>query len=122
MTKKFIKKRNDIAKIYFKELKDTGLILPIINKSCLHVFHLFVVYHPSRNIIINHLKKKNINIVIHYPLPLHKMKPYKKFVDSYYASLPVSEKMSKGIFSLPIYPEMNIDSVIMICNEIKKVI
>ena len=50
------------------------------------------------------------------------MNPYKKFVCSGCDCLPLSEKMSKGIFSLPIYPEMNIEDVIIICNEIKKVI
>ena len=47
MTNQFIKKRNNIAKIYFKELKHwVNSADP--NKSCSHVFHLFVAY-PSRN-------------------------------------------------------------------------
>ena len=119
MTKQFIKKRNNIAKIYFKELKNTGLALPTINKSCLHVFHLFVVYHPSRKIIIKYLEKKNVNIVIHYPFALHKMKAFKEF---YSSKLHLTEKLSKGIFSLPLYPELKKREIRLICKYIKDAI
>ncbi len=115
-TNQFIRKRNSIAKIYYKELKNTGLVLPTVNKNCLHVFHLFVVYHPSRKIIINYLEKKNFNIVIHYPLALHKMKAFKKF---YSSKLHLTEKLSKGIFSLPLYPELKKSEIKLICKYIK---
>ena len=119
MTNQFIKKRNNIAKIYFKELKNTGLTLPTPNKSCSHVFHLFVAYHPSRNIIIKYLEKKNVKIVIHYPFALHKMRPFKKF---YSSNLHFTEKLSKGIFSLPIYPELKKNEIRLICKYIKDAI
>ena len=106
-------------KIYFKELKNTGLTLPTPNKNCSHVFHLFVAYHPSRNIIIKYLEKKNVKIVIHYPFALHKMRPFKKF---YSSNLHFTEKLSKGIFSLPIYPELKKNEIRLICKYIKDAI
>jgi len=119
MTEKFIKKRNNLARIYFEELKDTDLILPNIHNKCTHTFHLFVVFHPLREKIIRYLKKKKIGIVIHYPFPLHQMKAFKEFSSS---KLNFTEKLSKGIFSLPMYPELKNNEIKKICRHLKDAI
>jgi dTDP-3-amino-2,3,6-trideoxy-4-keto-D-glucose/dTDP-3-amino-3,4,6-trideoxy-alpha-D-glucose/dTDP-2,6-dideoxy-D-kanosamine transaminase len=117
--KNFINKRKKLAKIYSKELKGTSLVLPRINKNCNHVFHLYTVYHPKRDIIINKLKKKNFLINIYYQFPIHKMKAYKTKKELY---LPITEKMSKGIFSLPLYPELKYNEVLKFTQILKKII
>ena len=59
---KFIKRRIYLAKIYLKELQNTSLKLPYNRKFSKHVYHLFTVYHPRKNQIVNKLyKKKNTN-------------------------------------------------------------
>ena len=58
----FINKRRSIAKIYNKELKNTSLILPSLEKEKFDVFHLYTVYHKKRDLIIKRLlKEKNTN-------------------------------------------------------------
>ena len=47
----WIKERRRIAKIYNEELRYTSLKLPYVNENCEHVFHLYVVYHPRRDLI-----------------------------------------------------------------------
>ena len=74
--KNYIDKRKKLAKLYSKELNNTSLKLPFEKQNCQHVFHLYTVYHPKRNLIIKKLKKKNIRIKIYYPYPIHKMKAY----------------------------------------------
>ena len=54
---KFIKRRRQIAKLYFENLNSTNLKLPKLNKNNYHVYHLFTVYHPQREKIIRNLKK-----------------------------------------------------------------
>ena len=103
--KNYIIKRKKLAKIYSKELSNTSLKVPIENKNCNHVFHLYTLYHPKRNLIIKKLRKKNIQIKIYYPFPIHKMKAYSYMTKDKNSHLPITVKMSKGIFSLPIYPE-----------------
>ena len=103
--KNYIIKRKKLAKIYSKELSNTSLKVPIENKNCNHVFHLYTLYHPKRNLIIKKLRKKNIQIKIYYPFPIHKMKAYSYMTKNKNSHLPITVKMSKGIFSLPIYPE-----------------
>ena len=47
-----IKRRREIAEKYYEGLKNTNLELPIVNKRNLHVFHIFEVAHPKRDLII----------------------------------------------------------------------
>ena len=118
----FINKRRYIAKIYLKYLKNSGLILPIEKINCKHVFHLFVVYHSKRNLIIKKLKKNNILVNINYPYPIHKMKAYKNLYNFNIKNLYNTEKFAKGIFSLPLYPNLKIRDVVKISKTLKKVL
>ena len=48
------------------------------------------------------------------------MKGYKKyFINKRFYE---SEKLSKGIFSLPLYPELKLKDVYKICNALKKIL
>ena len=114
----FIKKRRIIANIYDKELKNTSLKLPTRKKNFFDVFHLYTVYHPKRSKIIKHLLKKKIQTRIIYPYPIHLMKGYKNFFKK--KRFLISETKSKGIFSLPLYPELKLKFVYKICKELKK--
>ena len=116
----FISKRRLIAKIYNNELKDTKLILPIINKDKFDVFHLYTVCHKKRDLIMKKLLKEKIQTRIIYPFPIHKMKGYSSiFKKNKYK---ISEIKSRGIFSLPLYPELNIKNVKIICKKLKKIL
>ena len=102
-----------------EELKNTSLKLPNQKVNCQHVFHLFTVYHPQRELIIKKLKSKNIEIKIYYPFPIHKMKAYKNIKVNKNFKLLVTEKMAKGIFSLPLYPELSITEVNKVVKTLK---
>ena len=117
---KLINRRKYLARMYFKELSTTSLKLPLLNDYSDHVFHLFTVYHPKREKIIKELKKNLIETKIIYPYPIHKMIAYKKLFKNN-KRLKNSEKKSKGIFCLPIYPELKNKEVIKICKTIKKI-
>ena len=117
---KFILKRRNIAKIYDKELKNTGLKLPIINNNKFDVYHLYTVFHKKRDLIIKKLLKEKIQTRIIYPFPIHKMKAYSNFFMN--EKYNVSEIKSKGIFSLPLYPELDIKDVKIICRKLKKIL
>ena len=119
--KKFIRKRCQLAKIYNKELSNTSLLLPKENVNCKHVYHLYTVYHPKRTKIIKELERKKIKINIYYPYPIHKMKGYlsKKNKDS---ELPKTNNAYKGIFSLPLYPELKIKNLKKIIKILKQIL
>ena len=118
----WISKRRRLAKLYYKELRKTNLKLPSENKNCKHVFHLYVVYHPNRDLIIKNLKKNNINVNINYPYPIHKMKAYKNLHSHKANSLKYTENYSKGIFSLPLYPKLKFKDILKISKVLKKIV
>jgi len=118
----WIKQRRKLAKIYSRGLKDTSLELPIENVKCKHVFHLYVVYHTKRDEIVKKLKENNIQTNINYPFPIHKMKAYKNKILNKFNYLPMTEKMAKGIFSLPLYPKLKENKVLKITKILQKIL
>ena len=98
-------RRAKIAKKYYNSFGDLPLTLPNLRKKCSHVFHLFVVSLENRDDFRKYLEKENIGTTIQYPTPVHLQKYYyDKFGK---LSLPVTEKLSKRILSLPMYPELD---------------
>ena len=102
-----IKKRRRIANIYNEALKNTSLIIPHEKKKNFHVYYQYVVRYKNRNKILNYLNKKKIFLKITYPYPIHTMKAYKS-ISNHNQKLTNTEKYSKEIFSLPIYPELKL--------------
>ncbi len=116
----FIQKRRKLAKLYQKLLENTSLFLPQISKIHFEVFHLYTVYHPKRDLIVHELKKKGIQTRVIYPYPIHKMKAYKNYFNK--KKFKKSEIKSRGIFSLPLYPELNETEVKKICKILTKIL
>jgi aminotransferase EvaB len=112
-------KRRKIAKIYNENLKKESLVLPIENKDNYHSYYAYVVRHQQRSKIINYLLKNDIVCNVSYPFPIHSMKGYANF-NKKRSDLKVTERFSKEIFSLPIYPELTtkkLEKVIKIINK-----
>jgi aminotransferase EvaB len=117
---KCINRRRDIAKIYNDNLKNSSLTLPKNTEKTDHVYHLYTVSHKNRDIIMNRLNQKQIGTKIIYPYPIHKMRAYKKIFNN--KKFINSEKFSKKIFSLPIYPELTNIEIFKIIHELKLVL
>ena len=96
--------------------------MPIKNKKNSHVFHIFAVSHPKRDLILKKMKLKNINFGIHYPYPIHTMKAYRRYISGNRNQLPETEKRAKMIFSLPIYPSIKNHEVENIIKNINKIL
>jgi len=114
----FITKRRKIARIYDKKITNKHVVKPIVNKNNFHVYHLYVLASKKREQIMDLMKKNDIKLTIQYPFPLHKMTAYKKFKK---LNLKNTEKFSKEIFSLPIYPNLEINKIKKIINIINTV-
>lgn len=118
--KNFIQLRRNIAKRYIKKLLNTNLILPIENKYCKHAYHLFTVYHKKAELIKKYLNNKKIEVRTIYPFPIHKMNAYRKYASN--DKFLNTEKKARGIFSLPLYPELKKIEVDKICNTLVNIL
>ncbi len=112
--------RNMAASRYTEQLQRSRKIkTPVSFSRSTHVFHQYTCIADgfSRDDLIQHLSDKNIPAMIYYPVPLHLQKAYmhhgyKK------GDLPVTEKLSETVFSLPMHTELNDDQIDYICSEI----
>ena len=113
----FIEKRKKIALRYSESLKNLPITLPKENKYCDHSYHLYVirVSEKLRDKFIMYLKKKRINVGIHYYPPCHLMKNFKCKTN-----LLNTEIISKEIISLPNYPELSEKQLLFITSTIRK--
>jgi aminotransferase EvaB len=116
---KFIKQRIKIANFYSKNLKNLELNELKPNKDNRNVFHIYPILVNNRDKLIRRLKEKKINVNVNYPIPIHKMKAYKKFVCEGCDCLTFTEKYAKKLISLPIYPDLKNNALHKIVNEIK---
>ena len=113
----FIKKRREIANMYDFGIKNSEIIKPKENKDNFHVYHLYVVSHKNRDLILKKMKKAKIFLGIQYPYPIHKMHAYKNNSN---IGLKNTEKFSKRIFSLPLYPSIEKNKIAKIIEIINK--
>ena len=116
---KDIKKRRSIAKIYNNKINNKLIKLPIENSNCYHSYYVYVIRTKKRNKLLEYLKKNKIYCNISYPFPIHLMRGY-KFLKYKKGNLKITEKISKEILSIPMYPHLNskkIKKVVKILNE-----
>ena len=100
--------RRDIAKKYFELLN--WIELPMIEEDREAVYHLFVIRHPERDKLADHLKKAGISTGLHYPTPIH-LQPAFSQLGYHNGDFPIAEKYAKEILSLPIFPGMTDEEV-----------
>ena len=113
-----IEKRRAAAAYYFNHITNPKLQLPKWNlKTADHVFHLFVIRCKEREQLQDYLNQHDIQTVIHYPIPPHKQKAYKKWNS---LSFPITEQIHREVLSIPISPiitQEEQDEVIKALND-----
>jgi len=98
-------RRRQIANRYIDELCKLPIIIPSVFPGHKHVFHLFVVRVKERQKFLGFMSACGINIIIHYPIPIH-LQPAYEFLNYKRGDFPITEKVAEEIVSLPIYPEL----------------
>ncbi len=117
----WIKRRIEIASLYSKLLKDSDCIIPVIGSDRNHVYHLYVIQCSHRDKVQAFCKDNGVGTLIHYPIPLHMQKAFKK-AGYVKGDFPVAEKIADKILSLPIYPELNNEEINIVTETLKKAI
>jgi dTDP-4-amino-4,6-dideoxygalactose transaminase len=100
-------RRQAIAAQYNQLFAGTDIITPEIPSGGRHVFYCYVIRVPGgrRDALRAHLTERGIGTQIHYPVPIH-MQEAAQFLGYRKGDLPVTEKVSGEVLSLPMYPEL----------------
>ena len=112
-------RRAAIAEYYFEaiDVDDEKLILPGIGQGNVHVWHLFTVRSKQRNALNAYLNKKEIETLVHYPVPPYKQAAYKE-LNHLKDSFPISNAIADQILSLPMGPHLTMEQVDYVCEAV----
>jgi dTDP-4-amino-4,6-dideoxygalactose transaminase len=97
--------RKALAALYDAALRGTTLTLPSTPADRDHVYHQYVVRHPRRDALREHLKAQGIGTLVHYPVPVHLQPAYANRLRKA-GSLERTETAAATVLSLPMFPEL----------------
>jgi dTDP-4-amino-4,6-dideoxygalactose transaminase len=111
--------RRERAAWYQELLSDVvGLQLPVEPEGCYHVYHLYVIRHPQRDRLRQHLLDCGIGCDVHYPTSLNRQPVFAQ-CGLPEAGVPNAELATQEILSLPIYPSLTRSEVEYIAETIR---
>ena len=112
--------RRALAKVYQANLPSALKHLAAL-PGIEHAYHLFVVRTKKRDVLRTALASHKIQTGIHYPFPIHRMRGY-SFLGYQENSLPVTEALANEIVSLPLYPELPIESAQRVLDTLHEIL
>lgn len=110
-------RRKEIRHYYLDEFKNLDLRC-LSRDHMVHADQKFVVYTDKRDELFKHLTTTGIEVKIHYPQALSEM-PIAKNIRSKPDILSTSVNLTRGLLSLPIYPELTDSEVEFISEKVK---
>ena len=118
-------RRRDLAARYLAALQATHVLLE--HKRCLtlpmeaagahHVYHLFVVRSPRRDVLAEALAARGIGTLVHYPRAVHQHPAYGHLARP--GRLGRSERLAAEVLSLPLYPELTDDEAAQVIEALE---
>ena len=119
---KWNEERRSIAQKYFNGIKNPLIKLPLHSSDDFtHIYHVFVIRCDRRDELEVYLKEKGIGTVKHYPIPMHLQAAYKDLAIKK-GELPIAEKISDTVLSLPMFYGMTdeqVEYVIKVINDFR---
>jgi dTDP-3-amino-3,4,6-trideoxy-alpha-D-glucose transaminase len=112
-------RRRELAAVYFRELADAKVTLPVEQPYATAVYHLFVVRHPRRDGLMGRLKERGVETLIHYPIPLH-LQPAFAPLGGRAGDFPAAEAAASEILSLPLHPGMTDEDARFVAASVRE--
>lgn len=113
--------RKGIADLYYCNISNPLVSLPVRLPDASNVYHLFpvLVSGGKRDALQQYLKDSGVGTLIHYPIPPHKQECYKDWNG---LSFPITERIAREELSIPIGPSITAEEamqVVSLINEFK---
>jgi len=107
------------AQIYTEQLCDVVDAVPIVEAWASHVYCYYVIQVAERNRFRQALEQDGIGTNVHYPIPIH-LQPACAPYGYRRGMFPVTEAVAERIVSLPMYPELTEEQIVLVINAVKK--
>jgi len=111
--------RQQHARFYTEQLRELNIEVPFVQPWGTHVYCYYVIQVQGRDHFRRVLEQEGIATGIHYPIPLH-VQPACARYGYGRGMLPVTETLSDGIVSLPMYPELTAEQRQSVVDAVKK--
>ena len=108
-------RRRAAAQLYGQLLQRCDVVTPAVLPDAKHVYHLYVVQAPDRDLMRQLLGERGIETGLHYPVPLHLQSAY-AHLGYKPGSFPVTEALSRRILSLPMFPTITREQIEYVCT------
>ena len=95
-----------------------GLILPSEQPWGRSAWHLYTLRAERRDELQAHLAARGIATAVHYPRPIH-LQPAMAAAGGKPGDLPVSERLSREVLQVPLYPELSLETLERVATEIR---
>lgn len=121
----FVKRRNEIAKIYYNEFKNSDKFKVFENytdKTTVHAFHLYPVLlkdSDTRRKFFDYMRNNNIWVQVHY-IPLHLMPYYRDNFGFKEGDFPKAENFYSREVSIPMFPSITETELEYVIDRMKK--
>lgn len=113
----WIERRREIARMYDEGLSGIpDLLLPLrSNSDYFDVYQNYVIRCKRRDELFAHLQKSGVEVLISWRVPMHKQKALG--LDHF--KLPMTERISSEVISLPMYPELTDEEVEFVIEAVR---
>ncbi|GMW00632.1 MAG: aminotransferase [Candidatus Hydrogenedentota bacterium] len=81
--------------------------------------HLFPIRVKDRDELQDFLASRSVYSLIHYPVPIHLQEAYRSLGKGQ-GDFPVSEEASRAVLSLPLYPELAKDDLLLVAGLVSE--
>jgi len=113
------KRRRQNAAIYDKLLAGSPVGTPKVDSNNVSIYHQYTIVVSKRDDLQKYLAGNGVGTSIFYPKPLHLQECFKTLGYSS-GDLPIAEKLSNEVLSLPIYPELTAEQIEYVAETILK--
>ncbi len=107
------------ASNYIESLADIGLRLLEEMPYARSVYHIFPIFTPQRDQLVEHLKAQGVSTGIHYKIPVH-LQPGYRDLGYQVGDFPHTEQASNEVLSLPMYAELSSEAVAQVSDSIRE--
>jgi dTDP-4-amino-4,6-dideoxygalactose transaminase len=83
-----------------------------------HVYHLYAIMSPQRDMLHRALADRGIATGFHYPVPVH-FQPCFRHLGYEQGQFPVAERAAAEELSLPMFAELTDDQIAEVANAVK---